>query len=65
MSIDILITTYNAERYLRNQLLSLQQHSYVEWILWVHDEGSILRKSDKFDSFGYQMDGTSRINGLC
>jgi len=64
MSVDILITTYNAERYLLNQLLSLQQHSYVEWTLWVHDEGSILRKSDEFDCFGYQMDGTSCMNGL-
>lgn len=40
MSVDILMATYNGERYLRNQLLSLQQQTYVDWTLWVRDDGS-------------------------
>lgn len=55
MFVDILMTTYNAERYLRNQLLSLQQHSYVEWILWVHDEGSILRNGTEKHNLPIQV----------
>ena len=40
MSVDILMATYNGEKYLRNQLLSLQQQTYDDWILWVRDDGS-------------------------
>ncbi len=40
MSVDILMATYNGERYLRNQILSLQQQTYDEWILWIRDDGS-------------------------
>jgi rhamnosyltransferase len=34
------MATYNGERYLRNQLLSLQQQTYKDWTLWIHDDGS-------------------------
>lgn len=40
MKIDILMATYNGEKYLRNQLLSLQQQTHENWILWVRDDGS-------------------------
>jgi glycosyltransferase involved in cell wall biosynthesis len=40
MTVDILMATFNGERYLRNQLLSLQQQSYEDWILWIRDDGS-------------------------
>lgn len=56
MSVDVLMATYNGERYLRNQLLSLQQQTYEDWILWVRDDGStddtafILRKFAESDS---------------
>jgi len=40
MPIDILMATYNGGKYLRNQLLSLQQQTYKDWILWVRDDGS-------------------------
>lgn len=55
MSIDILMATYNGGRYLRNQLLSLQQQTYEDWTLFVRDDGStddtisILRKFAEFD----------------
>lgn len=40
MSVDILMATYNGGRYLRNQLLSLQQQTYEDWTLWIRDDGS-------------------------
>lgn len=55
MSVDILMATYNGGRYLRNQLLSLQQQTYEDWTLWVRDDGStddtllILRKFAESD----------------
>jgi len=56
MSVDVLMATYNGERYLHNQLLSLQQQTYEDWTLWVRDDGStdetssILRKFAESDS---------------
>ena len=38
--IDILMATYNGEKYIRNQLLSLQQQTHIEWTLWIRDDGS-------------------------
>jgi len=40
MSVDILMATYNGEKYIKNQLLSLQQQTYSNWTLWVRDDGS-------------------------
>lgn len=40
MPVDILMATYNGGRYLRNQLLSLQQQTYEDWTLWIRDDGS-------------------------
>ena len=40
MPVDILMATYNGEKYLRNQLLSLQQQTFDDWILWIRDDGS-------------------------
>jgi rhamnosyltransferase len=40
MAVDILMATYNGGKYLRNQLLSLQQQTYEDWTLWIRDDGS-------------------------
>lgn len=40
MVVDILMATYNGERFLRNQLLSLQQQTHTDWLLWIRDDGS-------------------------
>ena len=40
MSVDILMATYNGGDFVRNQLLSLQQQTYEDWVLWVRDDGS-------------------------
>lgn len=51
MSVDILMATYNGERFLRNQLLSLQQQTYEDWTLWVRDDGSIDSTLSIIDQF--------------
>ena len=37
----ILMATYNGEKYLREQLDSLFNQTYQEWVLWIHDDNSI------------------------
>ena len=38
--IDILLATYNGEKYLREWLQSLSKQTYSDWRLLVHDDGS-------------------------
>ena len=38
--IDILMATYNGGRYVAQQIRSLQNQTYADWTLWVHDDGS-------------------------
>jgi glycosyltransferase involved in cell wall biosynthesis len=38
--VAILMATYNGEKYLSNQILSLQQQTLQEWTLWIKDDGS-------------------------
>lgn len=38
--IYILLATYNGEKYIREQLESLLEQTYQNWILWIHDDGS-------------------------
>lgn len=38
--IYILLATYNGEKYIREQLESLLEQTYQDWILWIHDDGS-------------------------
>jgi rhamnosyltransferase len=39
-SISILMATYNGEKYIRQQLLSLLAQTYPHWQLWIKDDGS-------------------------
>jgi rhamnosyltransferase len=38
--IDILMATYNGEKYIREQIESLQNQSYRNWTLLISDDGS-------------------------
>lgn len=38
--VDILMACYNGEKYLRNQILSLQQQTHNNWHLYIRDDGS-------------------------
>ena len=49
--LDILLTTYNGERYLANQLDSIFGQNYREWTLIVRDDGSIDRTPKILESY--------------
>lgn len=38
--IDILLATYNGSRYLIPQIQSIQNQTFQNWRLWIHDDGS-------------------------
>lgn len=38
--VDILLSTYNGEMYLREQIDSILSQTYKNWILWIRDDGS-------------------------
>ncbi len=38
--IDILMSTYNGEKYIKNQIFSLQQQTHTNWKLYIRDDGS-------------------------
>ena len=40
MMIDILMATYNGEKHLEEQLISIENQTYKNWRLTVHDDGS-------------------------
>lgn len=40
MDTAILLATYNSSKYIREQLDSLYNQTYKDWILYVHDDGS-------------------------
>ncbi|CAH0274564.1 glycosyltransferase family 2 protein [Chryseobacterium sp. Bi04] len=44
--IDILLATYNGEKFLKEQIDSLKNQSYSDWRLLVHDDGSIDKTID-------------------
>jgi len=56
MTVDILMATYNGEKYIKNQLLSLQQQTFSDWNLLIRDDGStdntldIIQEFKKHDS---------------
>lgn len=39
--ITILMATYNGGMHIENQLLSLQQQKHKNWVLYIHDDGSL------------------------
>ena len=38
--LDILMATYNGEAYISQQIYSLQQQTFTDWRLLIHDDGS-------------------------
>lgn len=38
--IDILLATYNGDKYLDTQIASIVNQSYKDWVLYIHDDGS-------------------------
>ena len=40
MKVNILLSTYNGEQYLKEQVESIQQQTYQNWQLFIRDDGS-------------------------
>ena len=40
MKVNILLSTYNGEQYLAEQVKSIQEQTYQEWELLIRDDGS-------------------------
>ncbi len=51
ISVDILMSTYNGEKYLRNQILSLQQQTHQNWKLLIRDDGSTDKTCEIIERF--------------
>ena len=49
--VDIIMATYNGEKYLENQILSLIQQSYKNWQLIIHDDGSTDKTKDVIEKY--------------
>lgn len=47
----ILLATYNGEKYLEEQLESLLNQTYQEWIAYIHDDGSIDNTTEIIDRY--------------
>lgn len=49
--IDILLSTYNGEKYLYAQIVSIQKQTMQNWRLLVRDDGSTDNTIDILESF--------------
>ena len=54
--IAILLATYNGEKYLREQLLSLYNQTYTDWTLYIADDGSTDGTTGIIREFSKQYD---------
>ena len=50
-NVDILLATYNGERYIDDMLKSIADQSYTNWRLIVRDDGSVDNTIDKLQEF--------------
>ena len=40
MKVNILLSTYNGEQYLKEQVKSIRDQTYLDWQLLIRDDGS-------------------------
>lgn len=75
MKIAILLATYNSEHYIRELLDSLLAQTFQDFVIYVHDDGSIdetltiikdykKRNPEKFNLLEYSSTGSSKANFL-
>ncbi|WP_223352290.1 glycosyltransferase, partial [Streptococcus gordonii] len=60
MKVNILLSTYNGEQYLKEQVESIQQQTYQNWQLFIRDDGS----SDGSVTIKVDMDGSNAQSGV-
>jgi glycosyltransferase involved in cell wall biosynthesis len=51
MKINIILSTYNGSTYLAEQLDSILAQSWLDWVLWVRDDGSIDNTRDILNEY--------------
>lgn len=49
--VNILLATYNGESFLDEQILSIINQSYIDWGLYVHDDGSTDRTLEMLEAY--------------
>lgn len=62
MNINILLSTYNGERFLAEQIQSIQKQTIKDWTLLIRDDGSTDRTPDIIREFVKQDQRIQWIN---
>ena len=62
MKVTILMSTYNGENFLAEQIESIQQQTYTDWTLLIRDDGSKDKTREIIKRFALQDDRITFIN---
>ena len=62
MKVTILLSTYNGEQFLAEQIKSIQEQTYRDWQLLIRDDGSIDGTQAVIEDFCRKDDRISFIN---
>ena len=62
MKVTILMSTYNGENFLAEQIESIQQQTYTDWTLLIRDDGSRDKTRDLIKRFASEDDRIVFIN---
>ena len=62
MKVTILMSTYNGENFLAEQIESIQQQTYTDWTLLIRDDGSKDKTREIIKRFALEDDRITFIN---
>ncbi|CYV61635.1 polysaccharide biosynthesis protein/ rhamnosyl transferase [Streptococcus suis] len=51
MKVNILMSTYNGQQFLAEQIRSIQEQTYTDWTLFIRDDGSSDRTRELIKDF--------------
>ena len=54
MKVNILMSTYNGQQFLAEQIRSIQEQSYTDWTLFIRDDGSSDNTKEILKDFEHQ-----------
>ena len=55
MKVNILLSTYNGEQYLKEQVKSIQDQTYQDWQLLIRDDGSTDGTVEIYQEFSHTL----------
>lgn len=64
MKVTILMSTYNGENFLAEQIESIQQQTYTDWTLLIRDDGSKDKTREIIKRFALEDDRITFINQI-